>query len=70
MGAVWRHPQHGPGGPRAFREYTVLPGLDHTFPEYVSAPPPRTGPSVLPQATLHAQSLPVPQAKRWEAGDG
>ena len=55
-----------------FGEYTVLPGLDCTFPEYVPAPPTQTGPPALPQAlSLHPRgSLPVPQAQRWEAGDG
>ena len=55
-----------------FGEYTVLPGLDCTFPEYVPAPPTQTDPSVLPQTPfMHPRgSLPVPQAKLWEAGDG
>ena len=49
-----------------FGEYTVLPGLDCTFPEYVPAPPTQTGPPALPQAlSLHPRgSLPVPQRDR------
>lgn len=55
-----------------FGEYTVLPGLDCTFPEYVPAPVTQTDPSVLPRTpSMHPRgSLPVPQAKLWEAGDG
>lgn len=42
-----------------FGEYTVLPGLDCTFPEYVPAPPTQTGPLCFPRPSPCTPGVPT-----------